>query len=314
MRLPPAHLGVLLLLAGCSNDFAPYSQLDRLRVLGIQAEPATPLPGETTVLSALVFAPAGEAVAYRWTWCPASAPAGSGYACPLDEAQAGQAFAATLDLAVGTALPSLELGSAATASFSNPFSLSALAGLCAAGLDSPIYAQSFDCEGGFPVTIVLDVSTTAAALRAGFVLRLPVGDAPELNHNPAPAGLQFAGAGAADPPSVIRIVPSQTIDLHLDIPGAAVETRSIPPSEGAPGQRPERLVASWFADSGEIDVARTSFIGGETSLEPIAHNRWTAPSAAAWPASGVVEFAVVLRDDRSGVGWLVRQVSLEPGP
>lgn len=307
-------VSLLPALAGCSNDFAPYSQLDRLRVLGIQGEPATPLPGETAVLSALTYAPAGETAAYHWSWCPAAAAVGSNYVCPLDRAQASQAFAAALDPSANATLPSLDLENATTAALTNPFAPSALASLCATGLDSPTYSQSFDCEGGFPVTIVLVVATASASLRAGFVLRLPVGDTPELNQNPSPAGLQVASVALTDPPATVKLSAGQTVDLHADIPLDAIEVRSIPPSEGPPGQRLERLTASWFADSGKIDKARTSFIDGETSLDQTSQNRWTTPKAADWPASGQVEFAVVLRDDRGGVGWLVRQVVLELGP
>ncbi len=77
----PHHwlLGVLLALShGCSDDFAPYSSLDRLRILAMQAEPPTPLPGETAALSALTFAPAGEVPAVHWTWCPVIAQASDG--------------------------------------------------------------------------------------------------------------------------------------------------------------------------------------------------------------------------------------------
>jgi hypothetical protein len=314
MRPLSALPAVLLALVGCSNDFAPYSQLDRLRILAIAAEPAMPLPGRTATLSALTFVPAGESAAYHWTWCPANAPASGDYVCPLTQAQAEQAFAVALDPGGNGHLPALDLGTAATATFTNPFSPAALAGLCAAGLDSPVYAQSFDCEGGFPVTVVLDVATASASLRAGFVVRLPVGDAPELNQNPVPTGLQLAQVPLLDPPAPTTVSPGETIDLHVDIPAAAVETRSIPPSEGPPGQRLERLTASWFADSGKIDKARTAFIDGETTLAETASNRWTAPARTEWPPSGTLELAVVLRDDRGGVGWLVRQAILEQRP
>ena len=190
------------LASGCGDDFAPYSQLDRLRVLAIQAEPATPLPGETALLSALTFAPGGEPVAHHWSWCPAPAPAGKSYACPVDQATAAQVFAPYLDPALG--LPSLDLGSAASASFANPFSAAGLAALCATGVASAAYAQGFDCEGGFPVTVVLDASTSAATLRAGFVLRLPVGTPPETNRNPLPTAITLAGQALAEPPLSIR--------------------------------------------------------------------------------------------------------------
>jgi hypothetical protein len=302
----------LLALVGCSDPFAPYSRLDRLRVMAMQAEPATPLPGEATMLSALTFAPAGETRVYHWTWCPVAAPAGGNYACPLDQVTADEVFAPYLD--AGSALPSLDLGRVATATFVNPFPLATLASLCATGASSPIYTQGFDCEGGYPVTVVLDVETASASLRAGFVLRLPASATPEINRNPGLAGLRLAGALLDGPPAAIRVAAGETIDLTVDVAPDAVETRSIPASEGSPGQRLERLTASWFADGGSIDSARTSFIDGVASLVELSRNRFTVPSAAQWPAGGLVELAVVLRDDRGGVGWLSSRALLEQAP
>jgi hypothetical protein len=112
----------------------------------------------------------------------------------------------------------------------------------------------------------------------------------------------------------LAVSPGQKVDLQAAIPSSAAELRAIPASEGAPGQRLERLTASWFVDAGAIDSDRTSFIDGETTLAEAAQNHWTAPSAETWPSDGTVEFAVVLRDDRGGVGWLVRHLTLERLP
>ncbi|MBN2575803.1 MAG: hypothetical protein JXP73_14650 [Deltaproteobacteria bacterium] len=307
-------LAVLPALAGCSDDFAPYSLLDRLRILAVSAEPATPMPGEATTLSALTFAPGGETPLLRWSWCPVPATAGDAYACPLDESAANQIFAAYLEPSAAPALPSFDLGAAATAAFVNPFSAGALATLCAAGVASPLWAQSFDCDDGYPVTVVLDAATTSASLRAGFVLRLPTSATPESNNNPAPAGLTLGGIPLGAAPATVQVAPGATIELRADVPPDAAELRSIPPTEGAPGQRLERLTVSWFATSGKIDKARTSFIDGVASLGDMASNRFTAPAAEAWPAGGLVEFAAVVRDDRGGVGWIEGNVVLGQAP
>jgi hypothetical protein len=164
------------------------------------------------------------------------------------------------------------------------------------------------------VTVVLDLQTSSASLRAGFVLRLPASATPEINRNPGLAGLHLAGALLDEPPAAIRVAAGETIDLAIDVAMDAAETRSIPPSEGAPGQRLERLTASWFADGGSIDSARTSFIDGVASLEELSRNRFTVPSAEQWPPGGLVELAVVLRDDRGGVGFLSRRALLEQAP
>lgn len=306
-------LGLAAVLAACGNDFIPYSKLDRLRVLAVAAEPAMPLPGQPTTVSALVFAPAGGSPSYHWTWCPAEALASRQYECALDPALAAQLFTPFLDPAV-PALPPPDLGHDPTATLTNPFSPSALAVLCATGLAGPGYAQSFDCDDGFPITLVLDVATATESLRAGFVVRLPVGAAPELNLNPVPLGLALAGVPLDEPAARILAAPGQELELRADIPPSALELRSIPAYEGPPGQRLERLTASWFANVGELDADRTAFIEGKTSLADASANRWTAPAAADWPVDGRVEFVVVLRDDRGGVGWLVRHAILEQAP
>jgi hypothetical protein len=300
--------------AGCANDFPPYSKLDRLRILAIASDPATPSPGEQATLSALTFAPLGESTSYHWTWCPAQARADQAYRCPVDQTAAAQAFGAALDASTNGVLPSLDLGTASTALFTNPFSLAGLSTLCAVGVNSSVYSQGFDCEGGFPVSILLDVTVSSGTLRAGYVLRLPASATPEINQNPYPTGIELAGQSLLDPPTTIALSPGQTVDLHIDLPTGVAETRSIPPSEGGSGQRLERLTASWFSDSGKIDADRTSFIDGEATLDQMAQNRWTAPALDQWPADGQVELAVVLRDDRGGEGWMVRRVLLVQGP
>ncbi|HJX63451.1 MAG TPA: hypothetical protein VJ860_05800 [Polyangia bacterium] len=314
MRRLSLLIGFGLAFSACSNDFAPYSQLDRLRILAVRSEPATPLPGEVATLSALTFVPTGESLSYHWTWCPVTASASQDYACPLDQATANLVFAGTVDPGIAAELPSLDLGQAATASLNNPFSISGLSALCAAGLDSQGFSQGLDCEGGFPVTVVLDVSTATVSLRAGFVLRLPYETPPLINHNPSPAGLSLAEISLSDTPIPIVVSPKQTIDLQAQIPADAAELRPIPASEGPPGQRLERLTASWFADAGRIDKPRTAFIDGVAPLDQTSQNRWTAPSATEWPANNLVQFLLVLRDDRGGAGWLVRQVQLEQPP
>ena len=301
-------------LGACSSDFAPYSDLDRLRILAVQSEPATPLPGETAVLSVLAFAPAGEVPAFHWSWCPVVARADQTYACPLDQPEAERIFAPFLDPAGSQVLPSLDLGSAPMAALNNPFSLATLAGLCADGINSPGYSQSIDCEGGYPSMVTVDVTTASSTLRAGFVVRFPSSSPPVLNRNPSPSGLFVAGVPLDDAAAKVVVAPSQTVDMQAVFPSDAAELRPIPAAEGPPGQRLERLTASWFADRGRIDTDRTVFIDGTVSLDQAARNRWTAPAAEDWPSDNVVRFMVVLRDDRGGVGWIVRQALVEKAP
>jgi hypothetical protein len=300
--------------AACSNDFAPYSRLDRLRILAIASDPATPAPGQPATLTALTYAPGGMPIALRWSWCPVSAPASSAYACPIDEATATHVFGPLLDPSAAMGLPGFDLGAATDASFTNPFSPTALAGLCASGLATQTYASDFDCQGGYPVTIALDASAGTESLRAGFVLRLPTGALDEVNQNPSPTGIALADTALPNAPTSIVVAPGKSLPLRADIPTEAAEPRAIPSFEGAPGVRLERLTTSWFATAGTLDKDRTSFIDGDTTLTEMGQNRWTAPAADAWPPDGALQIAVVVRDDRGGMGWLVRTVTLVQGP
>jgi hypothetical protein len=171
-----------------------------------------------------------------------------------------------------------------------------------------------DCEGGYPILVTVDVSTASSSLRAGFVVRLPSESPPTINQNPHATGLSLAGIALDAQSATIVVSPSETVDLLAQIPADASELRAIPAAEGPPGQRLERLTASWFADRGRVAADRTVFIDGVSPLEQTSRNRWTAPDAQSWPADNRVQFMLVLRDDRGGVGWLVRQVLLERGP
>jgi hypothetical protein len=321
MRRVPDTQSILLAIvlpacvfAACSDDLARYSRLDRLRILAIASDPATPAPGQPATLTALTFAPAGAPIAYHWGWCPISASASDAYACPVDDAAAARLFGPVVDPNVGGGLPSLDLGGAPLASFTNPFSSAGLSSLCASGLDAPPYSQEFECEGGFPISVVLDVAAGADRLRGGFVLRLPTGASGEANRNPYPSRITLADQSLTEVPTSILVSPGQPLALRADIPAEVAETRPVPPSEGGQGQRRERLSASWFVTAGTVDKDRTAFIDGETTLADMGENQWTAPAREQWPTDGKLEVAVVVRDDRGGMGWMVRQVALVQGP
>jgi len=288
---------------GCSNDFAPYSQLDSLRVLAVQSEPPNPLPAEPALMSALTFAPAGQAVSHQWSWCPVAARASDSYNCPLDESAAAQFL--------GAPVPPFDLGTAPTANLTNPFPVATLTALCGEGVNTGGYSAGIDCADGFPITVVLDVRAGAASLRAGFVVRLPASSPPILNRNPNFDGLTLGGTELVPGgPVTLAATPGKPLDLVARLAADAAELRSIPATEGDPGQRLERLALSWFADAGKFDKDRTVFIDGVAPLDQAAVNPWTAPKEEAWP-TGPVTFHVVVRDDRGGVGWVSRQVQLQ---
>lgn len=70
MRRPLAVAGAFL-LAACGEDFAPYTLVDKLRVLGVRAEPPMLRPGERASLKALVVDPRDRSrkVGVIWIAC-----------------------------------------------------------------------------------------------------------------------------------------------------------------------------------------------------------------------------------------------------
>ena len=294
----PYLLLLILLLVGCSDEFERYSQLSSLRVMAMRSEPAIPRLGQEAKLQALVYGT--EAIEYRWSLCPVAAKARDGYACPISPEAAVGVF--------GTGLPTLAPDRGPEAALTHGLASSTLAALCEQGLLAPGYANSVDCDLGFPITVVLDVRSGEQSLRAAFLVYLPTGDdATSDNHNPTILGLTADGLPMMD---TMAVAPGGPKTVTASIATDAVEIRPVFPFEMGTGARPERLTFSWFSDVGSWKKDRTSFIDGETTLADAATNVWTAPDVL--PDS--VFFAVVVRDDRGGVGWLERKLTIEARP
>ena len=82
--LGTALAAVALLATGCTNDFAPQSDLLGLRVLALVADHPELAPGQPVTLTPWIYVPgAPVSTTHRWTFCPASAGAVSAYACAL---------------------------------------------------------------------------------------------------------------------------------------------------------------------------------------------------------------------------------------
>jgi hypothetical protein len=86
--LAAALLGALLVATGCTNDFAPQSDLLGLRVLALVADPLELAPGESVTIRPRDYVPAGSSIAaQRWTFCPLSAGSVSAYACAVPQCE-----------------------------------------------------------------------------------------------------------------------------------------------------------------------------------------------------------------------------------
>ncbi|MCK9464175.1 MAG: hypothetical protein M0R80_31530 [Proteobacteria bacterium] len=321
-RAMPLLLVAAAVAAGCGKEFAPFNELDKLRVLAVRAEPPEIAPGEAAAIDALVFEPDGDEVAYSWSWCPFTLGALDGYECAVTEQELAEAIEAVAPGA-GSFVPSFDLGDGPSAAFANLVPPAALDALCEAiASDSaPAFVDLPECGDRLVVTIRLDVA--AGGETATAVKELPLlFEAPaEPNANPA-IGEIFAAPAAdgADPlvaGAPLEFEPQSALraetlyDLGADVEDAASQlfTPAATDDDPDPEPRRETLFMTWFVTGGETDSMRTGFIEDDADMDDLVHNGWRTPELV--ESGGEAQLFLVLQDERGGVGWTARSVALE---
>ena len=339
MRTGARHLGAVAAIclgvwcAGCEPDFAPYNEVQGLRVLGLRADPAELLPAgaadavgaaagvtqrpgqasaEVSTLTALV---SDDQASYRWSWCPLATPAGSDSDCPIGSAELDALRDALgLDQA---ALPPLVLGNEPSAQFAYGLAEGQLQWICVlllSGLQASLGGSSQnlpipDCSGrALNVRIRLEVESATERVRAIRDLALLFSRDSAPNQNPRLMQLQVDQGGRLMPLTgepAVELERGAEHRLEFELAPESVETYI---GDNGDPQR-EDLTATWFTEGGEYDQTRTSFREGETSLDNLRSNSWIAPMTADYPRD-TARLWVVLRDGRGGVDWQERRVRL----
>jgi hypothetical protein len=272
----PLALALAALLPGCADTFTPASVVEDLRVLALVASPPEVGLGETVTVRPVDARPLADLapLTERWTFCPFSLGASTGYACavPLCET------------------PLVAVGGAVT------LDPTRLAQDCLALLGGSLPA---DPGGGLPASVdvlvryvVSDGATTREAVQ-----RIPVtttGPPPARNRAPVISGISIGGqpaidcgaAGAPDPcptsgelgaanlPIAVSIDPT-SIDTYLDGTGRIVT---------------ETIAVSFFTTAGRFTEERGQAPLATTELK---HESVPAGTTAA-------RLWVVARDLRGG--------------
>ena len=320
LGLAAAAFAVAVAGTGCRPDFAPYNRVTGLRVLAIQSEPAAPTTGETATFSALVVTPSTEpapAIAYHWSWCPFAGNASDGYRCPIEK----PVIDGILEKIPLPPLPSYDLGDAPTASFVNDISPDAFKAVCAGGLPGLPSEFKVDCTAGFPIQLMLTVTTDTDTLTAVQTVKLRFDPAMPANLNPTIDGLQAILAG----------VPTAIPDGATDAAGLPVEPVTLPrdvetplrvsmaetnaevyagfDDNELPATLTERLFLTWFVESGDTNDPRTSFYSGSTAFADLLKNGWTPALVKDYPPA-TARIYVVAHDNRGGVSWRAGTVDL----
>jgi hypothetical protein len=295
------HLLLLLfvtLLGACGNDFAPRSEINNLRVLGIRATVPTLSPGESAQLSALVAQPPPDVVTtLTWELCLATDDAQSKRACVEDPRFPPiKGEGPTFDLAypepLGVFVADIcdQLRCAA-----NP-----QAPGCDGGepLNLPEGFSLPNCDQeGFPAKVRLSVSVPG---EEDFVtiktlyLRPPLVDETvqtvrnDPNNNPLITRFEVEGV-------VPTLKKGQEYAIQCEIDPEAVD--SFTP-KGSDSARKEEILFSWFVFGAELENQLTYF---SETLSPLAEAQRNKITVAADAAE--VRVWCVIRDGRGGIDW-----------
>lgn len=311
LLITAAFAALAMPLAACRPDFAPFNRVEALRILAVQAEPAAPLTGETSTLSALVFTPTPDpTLAYHWTWCPVGGVADQGYACPFKEDELN----GYLSMVSLPPLPPFELGTDPTVTLANSIDPQVFAAVCS-GVLTP--GMQLDCSGGFPIQLTLTVTTATDTVTAVQKMKLRFDSTMSANANPVIDGLQARVGGVL---MDLTDVASVTLPRDRETPIFALAQPAVSESylglddNGIPAMLKERVFMTWFVESGDTDDTRTSFVNnGTTDFAALLENKWI-PAKTKDYASPTARLFVVLHDNRGGVSWRSAIVNLEPSP
>ncbi|HUS63338.1 MAG TPA: hypothetical protein VMZ28_02305 [Kofleriaceae bacterium] len=302
-------VAALLALGACGEDFVPFNRLASLRVLAVQSEPVAPLTGETTTLTPFTYAPPGvEIESYRWEWCPFPGSSAEGSPCLVTEEEARDLAGAAADT-----IPPFDLGDDPTATFENSIDDDLLAALCDGAAQVPALA---DCQGGFPVQVKLTVRTADEEVVTVRTLRLRFDPDSEPNANPTIEGLTAEVDGEEvelDEAAEVALPRRTETTIHAQVPEDASEPYTRLDDQGEPEARRERLILTWFVESGDTSDERTVFIDDSVSLEDATENEWEPAGEDDYPEEESL-LIVVVRDGREGVTWGRAAALLEPDP
>jgi hypothetical protein len=264
-------------LVGCSNDFEAQTQLKRVRVLAIRADPPqliVPTDGSAPVpvqLTPLAVNGDGGAVAVRFALCsPYANPTAADFACPGKDG---------VDLRGGTL------------SLLDP----AVQGLLGAGGDGgtpdlAVLQAGVDLTVGYEAT---DGSPGERGVERGTrSVQLIATDAP--NHNPKLLDITTQGNGIQG----VHQVASATVPLGPLLADGSAETYTT-----ASGAHTEALFYSWFA-TGDGKLANLR------SQEPVDGVGVRTVDYTTPDHTTDVTVYLVVRDGRGGEDWVARTLSV----
>ena len=344
MRKLTLLVPLVLIAAGvvaCADEQTAFNDLDRLRILGIQASRPWVQEGEMTTLDYLAVNNdpniEDEDLRVRWHFCPVQADSTVGFECVVQDAEQFALFLGDDALPLLATSTTTEFGLLVSTDpvVDLPFLFPAetIANLCAMldDIDLPPFVTRPECNGRFPVTIYLEIGPRLQAgtdetaidplLReVGFrtidLLYDTTLEANPPNQNPRIDSLSIARQGtgmfietSSTVPTVLQF--DRTYDLRIDVSDNQSE-RFEPSDDDIPDR--ESLTVTWFIEGGSTDSTRTGFLPADDSdFSDLTDNEWTTPKRADFADRfgedrRDARLFLVIRDNRGGLSWLIRDV------
>ncbi len=299
---------ILLTLLACeANQLSQPWLVDRTRILGVQAEPAEPQPGDLVRFSSLAVDPEAGGIS-SVTWLGCLVEDSNAFGCSPDFARIEELLAVDVE-----SLPPLE-------------QLQWFKDLQAAGM--------LGVEPDFPPSLTVpedllddldedqklegkNYFLTISAMPAGLDLenaeditdetlgelgnkRLPVSLGETPNHNPAITGVLLEGEFELADGDTITITRGQTYTLEPLVTPESIEDYVYVNSEGVAEDRTEEPYFTYYTTGGAFD----QYI----ALHPHFDLQYTAPVD---PSSEPETIWMVIRDRRGGMAWSTVHVVVE---
>lgn len=299
--------------AGCQEiDWEEYSEVTKLRILAIRAEPPEIGPGEVAEIDALVTNPQGDPVTLAWELCFLTDGPDAEYACLLDP-ESGE----TLGVPLGTG-DSVSVAYDLVDAFAGD-----LEAICDEILqaDVPEFVSLPDCTRGLEVTIRL--TATSGGDREVAVKRLVLlledeAARDDVNVNPTLGGLIVDGQSAASGPVSVDVIIEDPVRLQALVNADEAQTYEAPDPDDDTARldaEGEVLSIAWFATHGRFDRETTFYQVDVVEAAELQANSLNLRKGGLPAVAGdEVTIWAVLRDDRGGVdfaSWTVIVDSVE---
>lgn len=318
---PVLLIGLLALGAGCNDvDFEEFSEVTKLRILGLEASPPGVAPDESVELSATVgTGPETGTLFYQWEICLLSEGAANFYRCAddIDEAPFPNTIASSTD-----------------ESFvfeQNLLDDEALSAACdlldqAADIELPDFISLPQCLEGLPVRVRLkicedapdcaDLDAEIASRELVFLFEDNAARA-DRNANPLASALFINDLEVESGEVPVFQLADSDEELELRAEIAASEAQLFAPLEERGGERleeeREQLQLTWFSTAGSLDKERGFFAEEIADLEELQTNTLSFSTMEIEQGREVTIWGV-LRDNRGGLSSFERTIRVEATP